>query len=388
MPEAVRRFMARAAFGRFSGVMITAWSRLMLCAALMLGLGACSGGNSPPWGYNTPPNAFDMDEPAELTEPPENPAVVIGDFRNPPKAPLPWPDLGAGVSRSLAHAMLNDGEFEVIYNRRLAADVHSVLDHPSHEWASRFGKLAEKNPYVRLVVIGTVTDFHHTNELPKEVGRRGLFGQCGARRDRAVLRELARAADAQPPRERGARRPRPATTAPDDRCRRRGSDTMSGPGWIDPASWLLLTAIVYSLGLGLVIGLPYRLLERAPARRAGSAATRYAIGCLSLSALLWGSLLATWWTVPSASPARFARIETSAVSPVAAHPAALPRETLQVATPPVSVEAPAAAPSRPRLRVELPALAPVLPARWPACGWESPPSCSCGSCGAPWRSAG
>jgi hypothetical protein len=147
-------------------------------------LAACS--NQTPWTYNTPPAALGSDDvspaPADAGT-----VVVIGDFGNPATATVRWRDIGTGVSGTLSQSLRNEGEFDVWSNEKLAKSVRQVLDGPTEERIGRLGVIHDLHPEVRLVVVGRVTDFHHTSEMPAEVRRRSLLG---TRREAIVAIQL------------------------------------------------------------------------------------------------------------------------------------------------------------------------------------------------------
>jgi hypothetical protein len=103
--------------------------------------------------------------------------LAIAEFGNPDSPQLDWPDVGIEMTKAMRRAIYNEGEFEV----RVAPEVEHMVMQP--------GFLRSKAPAraepveIDYVLVGKVTDFHHTAALPKDASRWGLFG----RRKEAVV---------------------------------------------------------------------------------------------------------------------------------------------------------------------------------------------------------
>ncbi len=158
----------------------------MALAILSIGLTTVIGGCAwnTPWTYNTPPTAHDSNAVDDLN-PRRDRVVIVGDFQAPERSGVKLSGVGSGVSEALSQALLNEGQFDVWSNDKLADAVQQVLDGPTNERESRLGELHEKHPDIRFVIIGQVTDFHHTSEVPPEVRRRSAF-IFGTRREAIV----------------------------------------------------------------------------------------------------------------------------------------------------------------------------------------------------------
>ncbi len=103
--------------------------------------------------------------------------IAIAQFRNPDAPQLPWEDVGAEMTRAIRRALFNESDFEV----RIAPELESVVSQPQY-------LLSNPDPSVKTldidyVLIGQVTDFHHTAALPKDASRWGLL----SRRHEAVV---------------------------------------------------------------------------------------------------------------------------------------------------------------------------------------------------------
>jgi curli biogenesis system outer membrane secretion channel CsgG len=128
-----------------------------------------------PWVYAEPPavsvNAYARPAKTGRT------VLAIAEFTNPDAPQLDWPDVGLEMTQAMRRAIYNEGEFEV----RVAPEVEQMVMQP--------GFLRSKGPTgvvpleIDYVLVGKVTDFHHTAALPKDASRWGLFG----RRKEAVV---------------------------------------------------------------------------------------------------------------------------------------------------------------------------------------------------------
>jgi curli biogenesis system outer membrane secretion channel CsgG len=102
--------------------------------------------------------------------------IAVAQFTNPDAPQLDWPDVGAEMTRAMRRALYNDTDFEV----RIAPQIEQSASKPA--FLDRKTK-RDRPVEVDFVIIGQVTDFHHTAGLPKDASRWGLF----VRRHEAVV---------------------------------------------------------------------------------------------------------------------------------------------------------------------------------------------------------
>jgi curli biogenesis system outer membrane secretion channel CsgG len=149
------------------------------CAASVAASMACGGigcgGAKNHWSYNTPPTAAGATGP-EYRDPSRKRVVVVGDFDNPTRQPLAWKDVGKGMAKALGDAILNRGEFDVWVDARFADRVERAVYGPVDARPKKLRELQDENELVRYVIIGQVTDFHHTHDVGKEMSRRSFWG--------------------------------------------------------------------------------------------------------------------------------------------------------------------------------------------------------------------
>ncbi len=125
-----------------------------------------------PWVYAEPP-AVSVSAVARPVERGRT-VIAVAQFTNPDRPQLDWPDVGAELARAMRRSLYNDTDFEV----RIAPEIEQAASNPAF-----LGKKSERPVEVDFVVIGQVTDFHHTAALPKEASRWGLI----LRRKEAVV---------------------------------------------------------------------------------------------------------------------------------------------------------------------------------------------------------
>ncbi len=126
-----------------------------------------------PWVYAQPP-AVSVSGVARPVERGRT-VIAVAPFTNPDLPQLDWPDVGAELARAMRRSLYNDTDFEV----RIAPDIEQAVSDPTF-----LGRKSKRRPVeVDFVVIGQVTDFHHTAALPKEASRWGLI----LRRKEAVV---------------------------------------------------------------------------------------------------------------------------------------------------------------------------------------------------------
>jgi curli biogenesis system outer membrane secretion channel CsgG len=128
---------------------------------------------SNPWVYAEPP-AVSLTAAARPVDHGRT-VIAVATFTNPDLPQLDWPGVGAELSRAMRRSLYNDTDFEV----RIAPEIEQAASNPAF-----LDKTSGQRPVeVDFVVIGQVTDFHHTAGLPKDVSRWGLI----ARRKEAVV---------------------------------------------------------------------------------------------------------------------------------------------------------------------------------------------------------
>jgi hypothetical protein len=128
-----------------------------------------------PWTYAEPPAValVRASNPAQ----PGHMLIAVADFANPAAPQLPWPTVGPEMSRALRRTLFKDG-----YQVRIAPDIEKKVSTPGF-MQTKPPAPGSPAPEVDYVVIGQVTDFHHTKSLPKDASRWGLIG----RRNEAVV---------------------------------------------------------------------------------------------------------------------------------------------------------------------------------------------------------
>jgi len=149
-------------------------------AATVVALAIAAGcGSSTPWKSSPPPTASQPSVAAYagLEHVPHRATLVIGRFANPGSASVGWSDIGKGITDALSRAMLNDRTFDIRINPELAAKLEPVVTGSRGSQTAELEKFARTHPEIDYVVLGKVTDFHHTNNLSRDVARRGLFGR-------------------------------------------------------------------------------------------------------------------------------------------------------------------------------------------------------------------
>jgi curli biogenesis system outer membrane secretion channel CsgG len=128
-----------------------------------------------PWVYAEPPavsvNAYARPVRSGRT------VVAVAEFANPDAPQLNWNDVGFEMTKAMRRAIYNDGDFEV----RIAPEIERKASQPGFLRTEGVGGGAAL--VVDYVIVGKVTDFHHTPALPKDASRWGLFG----RRKEAVV---------------------------------------------------------------------------------------------------------------------------------------------------------------------------------------------------------
>ena len=143
------------------------------CLVLALALAGCARPTNP-WVYAEPP-AVALTASARPVQAGRT-VVAVATFANPDAPQLDWPTVGAEMSSALRRSLYNETDFEV----RIAPEIEQAVSDP----AFLDQKSGGSGPVeVDFVVIGKVTDFHHTAGLPKDASRWGIF----TRRHEAVV---------------------------------------------------------------------------------------------------------------------------------------------------------------------------------------------------------
>jgi curli biogenesis system outer membrane secretion channel CsgG len=146
---------------------------LLLVATGVGGAGCARPHN--PWVYAEPPavsvNAYARPVKDGRT------VVAVAEFANPDSPQLDWPDVGLEMTKAMRRAIYNNGNFEV----RIAPEIEQKVSLPG--FLRSEGPVDGSPVEVDYVIVGKVTDFHHTAALPKDASRWGLFG----RRKEAVV---------------------------------------------------------------------------------------------------------------------------------------------------------------------------------------------------------
>lgn len=145
---------------------VYAWAALLLAGCSSI---------SNPFAFQGPPGG----RAASLTgdNGPKQTVVVIGEFENPSNSVTGWRDIGSGVSDSIAKTLINDARFDVRVDPKFAREVAALVNRAPVALVEQLGEIRRRAGHVDFVIIGKVTDFHHTGELSRETSRWGLFGR-------------------------------------------------------------------------------------------------------------------------------------------------------------------------------------------------------------------
>ena len=158
-------------------VRLIQWAGLSRAAvALSCAIAGCSSVNPFDQGYHAPPAANTL---LTVHSPPMGDAtmIVVGELDNPPSASLRWRDIGTGMTETLVRTLRNEKNYSVRSDRRLGSEVQSTLLKSASDRWRRLEEFHRKYPDVDYVVIGHVTDFHHSTDLPEGARHRNfLFG--------------------------------------------------------------------------------------------------------------------------------------------------------------------------------------------------------------------
>lgn len=101
-------------------------------------------------------------------------SVAVASFGNPGSAPMPWPQVGVTFSDALMQSLRSQQRVEVRGGHAIA----------SGDRTAAIAAAAAMQPPPDYLVVGTVTDFHHTGEIAGgNLQRLGAFG----RRNEAIV---------------------------------------------------------------------------------------------------------------------------------------------------------------------------------------------------------
>lgn len=146
---------------------------ILIAAAVITAVTGCARPTNP-WVYAAPPAVPVTAAAAPVQH--GRTVIAVAEFSNPDAPQLDWPDVGIEMTRAMRRALYNDTDFEVRIAPEIeqAASKRTFLDRDTTR---------DRPVDVDFVVIGQVTDFHHTAGLPKDASRWGLF----VRRHEAVV---------------------------------------------------------------------------------------------------------------------------------------------------------------------------------------------------------
>lgn len=145
-----------------------------IAATVMLAALAGCARPTNPWVYAAPP-AVPVTASAEPVRQGRT-VIAVAEFSNPDAPQLDWPDVGIEMTRAMRRALYKDTDFEV----RIEPEIEQAASKPT--FLDR-DTTRDRPIDVDFVIIGQVTDFHHTAGLPKDASRWGLF----VRRHEAVV---------------------------------------------------------------------------------------------------------------------------------------------------------------------------------------------------------
>lgn len=140
---------------------------------IVLAAAGCS--SVDPFGYDDPPASTStrlQHQPLEG----QHTVVVLGELENPQTASVRWRDIGTGITESILRELRNEKRYNVRTDRRLGSDIEQMLLRTASDRYRRLEQFRQKYPEVDYVVIGQVTDFHHSTDLPRDARQRSIFG--------------------------------------------------------------------------------------------------------------------------------------------------------------------------------------------------------------------
>lgn len=114
--------------------------------------------------------------------------LIVGDFKNPARSSTGWREIGPGMSEALSRALLNRGRYDVIIKPALSRNLQKLAGESAPQEDPSLDEVRAAHPEVEFVVIGAVTDFQHTTDLPEELAPRTWTGS--PRREAIVAIDL------------------------------------------------------------------------------------------------------------------------------------------------------------------------------------------------------
>lgn len=127
-----------------------------------------------PWQFTQPPTTVESSVTARTGD---RTVVVVGRFHDPSHSPAYAGGVGRFMSDAFSRALLASGKYDVWINPQLSSAVEYIVNQPASQHATELGRLHADNREVRYVVLGKVTDFHHTRELSPQTARWGVLGK-------------------------------------------------------------------------------------------------------------------------------------------------------------------------------------------------------------------
>ncbi len=178
------------------GMMPVRCARLFPCLVIAVAcvvLGGCAGRS--PWTFTTPPTRV---EPNPVMRANQKTIVVVSTFADPTNAPPHAVGIGRYLSEAFSRALLNDGKYDVWINPALILEAERIaqarpVDRSTPAAGTRGPQIGGPDTNIALtgvteqgrrvssdqvhfVVLGKVTDFQYTGDLPRQVSRWGVFG--------------------------------------------------------------------------------------------------------------------------------------------------------------------------------------------------------------------
>jgi hypothetical protein len=173
---------------------------LAACALAAIWLGGCSMPSNP-WRFAQPPTAGDTGRADPVRAPVTGKKiVVVGSFDDPSRAPNYSHGVGRAMGDAFSRVLMRDGRYEVRISERLAGQARRYAGFDlglggelTEDQREAREELRRDRGDVDYVVIGKVTDFYHTSDLPAEASRWGFF----SRRSEAIVSFDLRVVDMQ-----------------------------------------------------------------------------------------------------------------------------------------------------------------------------------------------
>jgi len=170
------------------------WLMLFMVTCGGAPVGCSMPGN--PWRFAEPPTKWGETRSTDRDQ--QHPVVVvIGRFDDPSRAPNYSRGVGRAVSDAFSRSLMQQGGYyDVRINERLAEEARrwarfdtaadtmpAEADALTAEQRQARDRISRDREDVDYVILGKVTDFYHTSDLPDEASRLGLLG----RRNEAIV---------------------------------------------------------------------------------------------------------------------------------------------------------------------------------------------------------